>query len=151
MLGEGREFLGGAQKPGVDEIEQRPQIAEAVLDRRTRHGDTGIGLQQLHRPGLLGARILDCLRLVKNGEAPRHRLQHARSLQCAVGGEDEVDAGQLPDRQYAHLIRRQHRRMHDERNEARGETRDLGRPVADQRGRNQENARLALLILLLVL
>src|SRR5215203_1295803 len=50
----------------VDEVEDRPQVAEAVLDRCPGQRDPGPRLQRLGRAGLLGARVLDRLRLVQD-------------------------------------------------------------------------------------
>ena len=43
LPGDPRESPGAAQEPGVQEVEQRPEIAEPVLDRRARQGDPGHG------------------------------------------------------------------------------------------------------------
>ena len=39
LLGEGRELLGRSQQAGIDEIEDRPEIAEPILDRRAGQRD----------------------------------------------------------------------------------------------------------------
>ena len=72
-LDEGRELLGRAQQAGIDEVEDRPQVAEPVLDRRAGERDARVGLERLDGLGLLGRRILDRLGLVEDGQPPARR------------------------------------------------------------------------------
>ena len=44
------ERLGAAEQAGVEEVEQRPQVRQAVLDRRARQGDAAGRAQLLRRP-----------------------------------------------------------------------------------------------------
>ena len=78
-FGERRELLRRSQQPGIDEVEDRPQVAEPVLDRRAGERDARVGLELLDGPGLLGAGILDRLRLVEHGQAPRRRSEPGRA------------------------------------------------------------------------
>ena len=70
-LGVAGELLGVAQQARIDEVEDRPQIAEVIFDRRSGQRDPRLGLQRLRRFGLPGVRVLDRLRLVQDDEAPR--------------------------------------------------------------------------------
>ena len=72
-LRERRERLAGAEQAGVDEVEDRPEIAEAVLDRRAGERDARPRVDLLGGARLLGAGVLDRLRLVEDGESPRRR------------------------------------------------------------------------------
>src|SRR5262249_48056508 len=50
---EARELLGGPQQSGIDEVEDGPQIANTVFDRRAGQRDAELRAQLLHGPGLL--------------------------------------------------------------------------------------------------
>ena len=50
-----------AEPAGVEEIDDRPEVADVVLDRRAGQGDAVIGLQRPRGLGLLGLRVLDVL------------------------------------------------------------------------------------------
>ena len=76
LFGVAGELPGGAELPRVDEVEDRPQIAEAVLDRGAGQSDAGLGLQRLGRPCLLGMRVPDRLRLVENDQPPVDLGEH---------------------------------------------------------------------------
>ncbi len=56
LSGDPREGPGAAEQAGVQEVEQRPEIREAVLDRRARQRDAGPAPELLDRPRLLGGR-----------------------------------------------------------------------------------------------
>ena len=49
------EALRRAEQPGAQEVEQRPQVAQAVLHRGSGEGQSRLALEGLHRPGLAGA------------------------------------------------------------------------------------------------
>ena len=66
-----REGAGRTEQAGVEEVEDGPQIARAVLDRRAGEREARRGLQFLDRARLAGARILDRLGLIQNGQVPR--------------------------------------------------------------------------------
>ena len=73
-----------ADEAGVGEVEDRPQVAEAVLDRRAgeREAAAGRDAAQLLR-GLVG-RVLDGLRLVEDDAVPRAigRAPRRRGRRC---------------------------------------------------------------------
>ena len=75
-------------------VEDRPEIAEPILDRRAGERDARVRVDLLGRPRLLGARSLDRLRFVQDGEAPRRGEQRGHAQQRSVAGDDEVDAGE---------------------------------------------------------
>ena len=89
LLAEG---FGGAQQPGIDELEQIPQLAQVILHGRSG-GDHLEAAVQSHR----GARthrqaVLDRLRLVQHDHLPSHLGQQVDLLmQQAVAGDDEVE------------------------------------------------------------
>ena len=64
------ELLRGAEQPRSQEVEERPEIPEAVLHRRAREGEARAPAERLDRARLLGAGVLDGLRLVEHDEAP---------------------------------------------------------------------------------
>ena len=64
------EFLGRSQQPGIEEIEDGPQIAEPVFDGRAGEGKPRLAVQFLGSTSLLGIGILDGLRLVQHHQAP---------------------------------------------------------------------------------
>ncbi len=88
-----RECLPGSQEARIDEVEDRPQIAKAVLDRCPAERDARLRIDLLGGPRLPGPRCLDRLRLVQDGEAPRHGEQCRHAQQRSVAGDHEVDIG----------------------------------------------------------
>ena len=52
-------------------------------------------LQRLHRPRLTRARVLDRLRLVEDDQRPLARPQRREARQRAVGGDDQIRAGEV--------------------------------------------------------
>ena len=80
-----------AQHAGVQELEQAPQLAQMVLDRRAAERQAMVAAQQARRLGGLGARVLDGLRLVEDHVVEAHVLQERRvAAQRAVGRQHEV-------------------------------------------------------------
>ena len=86
-LREGRELLRGAEQAGVHEVEERPQVGEAVLDGRAGEGDPRPAGELLGRPRLAGAGVLDGLRLVEDDEVATRRLEPRQPQQRAVAGD----------------------------------------------------------------
>jgi hypothetical protein len=87
----GAERLLRAQIAGVEELHDGPQFREAVFDRRAGEGDAIAGRQAPDGLGLLGAGVLDLLRLVQYDPGPLDFLQ--RLLVPAgqrVGADDDV-------------------------------------------------------------
>ncbi len=113
-----------------------------VFHRRAGQRDPRLGLQRLGRLGLPGGGVLDRLRLVQDDEAPRRRRQRRHAQQRAVAGDRQVDTSvaALNCLIWSAAI-------------AEGctiaafrsgrEFLDLGRPVAQQRGRRHQQVRLA--------
>ena len=80
-----------AQHARVQELEQAPQLAQMVLDRRAAERQAMVAAQQARRLGGLGARVLDGLGLVEDHVVEADVLQEGRvAAQRAVGGEHEV-------------------------------------------------------------
>ena len=90
-LGEARELLAGAEQAGIDEVEDGPEVPEPILDGGAGERDPRLRVELLDRARLLGAGILDGLRLVEHGQAPRDLRQPGRAQERAVAGDDEVD------------------------------------------------------------
>ena len=140
-LDEVGELLGRPEQARIDEVEDRPQVAEAVLDRRAGQRDAGIGLERLDRLGLLGRRVLDRLRLVDDGQAPAGGTEPGHARQGPVAGDDEIGTGEVLRGIRLQLLGRHGRGVGDKRLQARREPCDLRGPVGEQRGRRDEQAR----------
>ena len=120
-------------RPRVGEVEDRPEIAETVLDRRARQRQScaGVDAPKLLR-GLAG-RVLDRLRFIEHDRAPGRgdesvHVAHRRR----VRGDDHVGAGDLG----LELVGRGARRavVHDDP-QSWCEACSFSRPVTDDRGR----------------
>ena len=61
-----REVVLGAEKPGQQEVELRPQLAEMILERRAGQTQPMPRLQAADVARRLGRRVLDVLRLVED-------------------------------------------------------------------------------------
>ena len=112
----GDERRPGADEAGVGEVEDRPQVAEAVLDRRAGEGEPGAGRDAAQLLAGLVGRVLDGLRLVEDDPVPRQLGQRVDvAHRGAVGGDDDVGAGHLgwPARRPTHATRRGGRRLAD--------------------------------------
>ena len=132
----GDELRPGADQAGVGEVEDRPEVAEAVLDRRAGEGEPGAGGQAAELLGGVVGRVLDGLGLVEDDAVPLDGLERLDVADGgAVGGDDDVGLGRLgrdlvlvgPGRAVVH---------HDP--ELGREPGRLGRPVADDRGRGDD-------------
>ena len=89
-----REERRRAEHARIQEVEQAPQLAEVVLDRRAAEREPVIRLEQSRRLGRAGARVLDRLRLVQDRVVERDLLQVTDvPAQRAVGGQDDVVLG----------------------------------------------------------
>ena len=75
------EFGLRAQQAGVEELHDRPQVADVVLDRRAGQGDAVVGREGPRRLGLLGLGVLDVLGLVQDHARPVDLLEE---LEVAV-------------------------------------------------------------------
>ena len=86
----------GADEAGVGEVEDRPQVAEAVLDRRAGEGEPGAGVDAAQLLGGLVGWVLDGLGLVEHEPVPVVLLEGLDVADGgAVGGDDDVGAGDL--------------------------------------------------------
>src|SRR4029434_7442813 len=70
QLGDAREISRFAKQAGIEEIEEAPQVTEAILNRCTGECDARSRLQLLYAPRLGGAWVLDGLRFVEHREVP---------------------------------------------------------------------------------
>ena len=85
------EPVARAEQARVDDVHDRPQLAEPVLDRRAGHRDPPPRAQPAQRTRALRRRVLDVLRLVEQQPVPvdeRERLDVAR--RDVVGRDDDV-------------------------------------------------------------
>ena len=81
-------------RPGVHRIEDRPEFAEPVLDGRPGQRQLLSGAQLPHRPGRLGVRVLDHLRLVEHDGRPVDGAEVFEVAgQQAVGRDDDEPFG----------------------------------------------------------
>ena len=69
------EPLARAEQARVEQIHDRPQLAEVVLDRRARHRDAAARAQQPQRARATRLRVLHVLRLVEEQAVPVDELQ----------------------------------------------------------------------------
>ena len=117
-------------RPGVEEVHERPQLEEAVLDRGAGEGHPAGGGQRPGRPVRPGSRVLHVLGLVEGEAAPGELGQEvAVPGEERVGGDDQVgpaDGGQVS------AARPAVRAVVDEDRETGGEAGRLPLPVADQ-------------------
>jgi hypothetical protein len=67
------ELFPAAQQARVDRVEDRPQLGEAVLDRRAGEGELLAGRQPAGRPRRVSGRVLDHLGLVEHDRRPVDR------------------------------------------------------------------------------
>ena len=89
----GGERARRAQHAGVQELDQRPQLAQVVLDRRARQREAMVPAQQARRLRRFGVRVLDRLRLVEDHVVRLDLAQEDGVLaQHAVGRDQQVDA-----------------------------------------------------------
>ena len=80
-----------AEHARVEELQQRPELAQVVLHRGAGHGQAVIGLQQPAGLGPLRVGVLDRLRLVQDGVVEAEVLElDDVALHRAVGGDHQV-------------------------------------------------------------
>jgi len=65
----------GAQKTGVQEFHDRPEVAHVVFHRRAGQGEAVIRLETPGGPGLLGFRVFDVLGFIQDDPGPGNFLQ----------------------------------------------------------------------------
>ena len=86
-----REGGRGAEQAGIQELEQAPQLAEVVLDRRPAQRQPVLRADQPRGLGRRRVRVLDRLRLVEDRVLELDVLEEQRvAPQRAVAGEDDV-------------------------------------------------------------
>ena len=132
------------RSPGIQEVEQRPQVAQAVLDRRAGQRDAGAGGQRAHRPALPRGRVLDGLRLVQDHQPPLDVRQPGLPLQHGVGRHRQIDAGKLPRRRGGDLRQRlaiRLGRVQEAQDQRRREPLRLAPPVPEERGGDDQQGR----------
>src|SRR4051812_34443690 len=130
------DLRGLAEHARVEELEQAPQLAKVVLDRRAAEGQAVLRTDQPGRLRRLAARVLDRLGLVEDGVIEAVVLEvDDVSPERAVGGQDDVavvevfpgltaaDAGMVEDA------------------ELRREASGLLLPVEDERPRHHDQRR----------
>ena len=82
----------GAEKTGLDEAEQRPDLVQAVLHGCAGQRQPEAGLQRSGCLGSLGIAVLDRLGLVQHGRVPRHgRQAFLFMLEQAVAADQHVE------------------------------------------------------------
>ena len=65
------EPLARAEQAGVDDVHDRPELVEAVLDRRAGHRERATRVEPAQRARPLRGGVLDVLRLVEQEPVPR--------------------------------------------------------------------------------
>ena len=73
----------GAEHARVEELEDRPELAQVVLDRRAAHRQAILAAEQAGGLGGLAVGVLDRLRLVEDHVV---ELELARARRCRCGG-----------------------------------------------------------------
>ena len=85
------EPLVAAEEPRHEEVEDAPELREAVLHRRAREREPQTGAQTLHGASGLGGVVLDVLGLVEHHQAPFDtRELRAIDAHAVVGGHDHA-------------------------------------------------------------
>jgi hypothetical protein len=145
LLGGGRQ-LGDERGPGpqqarVGEVQDRPQVAQAVLDGRAGEGDAAAGRDAAQLLGHVAGRVLDGLGLVEDDPGP---LEVAQGVDVAHGRAVRRDDHVGPPGLCRQLVgRRPGRAVVDDDAQAGREAGRLGRPVPDHRGRGDDQGRPA--------
>ena len=129
-------------RPGVGELQDRPQVGEPVLHRRAGDRDPVARRQRADRGGLLGGGVLDRLRLVDDDPAPvdlgaASAASRAASAYVVMtrSAPATASANALPRARSAPWWTCTRR--------SRGEPGRLPLPVADQRHRADQQRRVA--------
>jgi hypothetical protein len=133
--------LAPPEQARIDVVEQRPQVAQAVLDRGAGQHDARLGLELLGGAALARARILDRLGLVEDGQAPGGRDHPGQPVQRTVAGDHQIGAGELVGGRGGQALGGNARGMGDQHAERWREAGDLLRPVGEQRCRSDQQAR----------
>ncbi len=127
-----------AEEPRVEEVEDRPELAEVVLHRRARQAQPVGALQTARHLVRTTADVLDAVRLVEDHHV-KARLDEGVFVadEDRVGGDDHVDVGHAPEGVSPVGA------VNDGDREGRGEALDLATPGPDEaRGRDDQGRRV---------
>ena len=93
------EPLAGAEQAGVDDVHDRPQLVEAVLDRGPGHREHAPSVEAAQRAGTLRRGVLHILRLVEDQPVPGDRGENVDVAGGDVVGRDHdvARAGDLQE------------------------------------------------------
>src|SRR5439155_7585325 len=119
---------GGAEQSRTTEIEQRPQVAEMVLDGCAGQHEPAASSQLLDRACLRGSGILDRLSLVEHDQGPAWFLEPGLPPSQAVRRHDEIvlrEGGSRSVGDTAKVIGGAFRAMGEEDTKRRAEARQL--------------------------
>ena len=134
------ELVERAEEAGAHEVEDRPDLGEAVLDRRAGQREAAIGLEALRRARRRAERVLDVLRLVEDRVA---EIELREDLLVAaeerVARDDDVGVLELVGALLAIAA------VPDDVLERRRELVELALPVRDD-ARRRDDERLELLL-----
>ncbi len=129
------------EQSGVQHLHDRPQLAEVVLDGRTRQRDAARRGDRAHGPRPARGRVLHLLCLVEHEARPGHRREHGPvSLDEGVARDDHVGASRLTTQR---LPPRPRRAVVDDHRQPGREPLDLPAPVAHHRSRAHHEGRAA--------
>ena len=145
LVGFGEMFLG-AEVAGLDEINDAPEIEQAIFQRRAGQGEALLGFQLLDRLGHLRARVLDELRFVEDDRAEGEFLQSFQvAPQQGVVGDDHVVLRNL----FAQVVPRRAAFQH-QHFQMRREAVGFAPPVVQHGGRANDQRGLGFLAVALV-
>ena len=86
------EVATGAEEVGVEEVEDGPEVVEAVLDGGAGEGEAVRGGERAGGLGLAGGGVLDELGFIENEGLPLDAAEAGIvAPEVAIGGEDDVD------------------------------------------------------------
>ncbi|MCY1405538.1 hypothetical protein D9M71_207770 [compost metagenome] len=131
------ELAARAEPAGHQQVEQRPQLAQVVFQRRAGHAQALARLQSAGGHGGLAGGGLDVLRLVEDQQVQRLLAQDFDiPRQQGVGGEDQVVALQIGE------IAMPPRSVQGQHAQAGSEACGFVLPVGDQAGGHQHQCRV---------
>ena len=139
---------GRTEQARVEKIEQRPQIAQAVLDRRAGQGNARLGGEFSCRFALTRGGILDGLGFIKNHQPPDLFRQPGLPGQHGIGCDDQVSIGQMGRWRCRNLRQRAlvgFGWMQEDQPQRRRKPRRFASPVPQQRRRYDQQRRRPLL------
>jgi hypothetical protein len=97
----------------LDEVDDAPEVEQAVFQRGAGEGEAVLGLELLDALGDLGARVLDELRLVQDERLELELLEFLEvAAQQGVVGDDDVEVGDLLAQVVAEIAAFQHEHAH---------------------------------------